>query len=81
MMISMRKVAKPCLSKRISTAVDQSCLNEFNHMTRVYKINRSALIRELIEEWCTSKRQIAGVSPMTQPHYELANDRALIIEN
>ena len=80
-MISMKKVAKPCLSKRISTAVDQSCLNEFNYMTRVSNINRSALIRELVEEWCASQRQIPGVAPMTQPHYEFANDRALLIDN
>ena len=75
----MRKVVNPCLSKRISTAVDQSCLNEFNYMTRVYNINRSALIRELIEEWCASKRQIAGVSPMTHSHYEFTDDRDLIL--
>ena len=52
-----------------------------DYIARVSNINRSALIRELVEEWCASQRQIPGVAPMTQPHYEFANDRALIIDN
>ena len=58
LMIDMKTVRQPCLSQRISVALDQQALNEINYMTRKSNINRSALIRHLVEEWVTQNRQL-----------------------
>tara|TARA_B100000683_G_scaffold251514_1_gene267595 strand:+ start:308 stop:499 length:192 start_codon:yes stop_codon:yes gene_type:complete len=57
-MIDMKTVRQPCLSQRISVALDQQALNEINYMTRKSNINRSALIRHLVEEWVSKNRKI-----------------------
>ena len=57
-MIDTKTVRQPCLSQRISVALDQQALNEINYMTRKSNINRSALIRHLVEEWVSKNRKI-----------------------
>ena len=57
-MIDMKTVRQPCLSQRVSVALDQQALNEINYMTRKSQINRSALIRHLVEEWVSKNRQL-----------------------
>lgn len=58
LMIDMKTVRQPCLSQRVSVALDQQALNEINYMTRKSNINRSALIRDLVEDWCANNRRI-----------------------
>ena len=55
-MIDMKTVRQPCLSQRVSVALGQQALNEINYMTRKSHINRSALIRHLVEEWVPKNR-------------------------
>ena len=57
-MIDMKTVRQPCLSQCVSVALDQQALNEINYMTRKSHINRSALIRHLVEEWVSKNRQL-----------------------
>ena len=58
LMIDMKTVRQPCLTQRVSVALDQQALNEMNYMTRKSNINRSSLIRHLVEEWISQNRQI-----------------------
>ncbi|QNJ12849.1 ribbon-helix-helix / copG family protein [Synechococcus sp. A18-46.1] len=50
-------VAKLAKSKRISVAVDPSVLREINYITKKSSINRSALMRHLVEDWVTKHKQ------------------------
>ena len=50
-------VAKLAKSKRISVAVDPSVLREINYITKKSSINRSALMRHLVEDWVTKNKQ------------------------
>ena len=50
-------VAKLAKSKRISVAVDPSVLGEINYITKKSSINRSALMRQLVEDWVTKHNQ------------------------
>jgi metal-responsive CopG/Arc/MetJ family transcriptional regulator len=58
MMIQMKKVKQACKTQRVSIALDQNALNEINYMTSKSNVNRSALIRSLVEEWCARNRQL-----------------------
>ena len=57
-MIQMKKIKQACKTQRVSIALDQNALNEINYMTRKSNINRSALIRNLVEDWCANNRRI-----------------------
>ena len=57
-MIQMKKVKQPCKTQRVSIALDLNALNEINYMTSKSNVNRSALIRSLVEDGCARNRQL-----------------------
>lgn len=68
-------IAKLAKTKRISVAVDPSVLQEINRITKKSSINRSALMRHLVEDWVAQRRQSGVDTVLTS--LSLVNNRDL----
>jgi metal-responsive CopG/Arc/MetJ family transcriptional regulator len=68
-------VAKLAKTKRISVAVDPSVLQEINRITNKSSINRSALMRQLVEDWVSQRKQSGVDAVLTS--MSLVNNRNL----
>ena len=68
-------VAKLAKTKRISVAVDPSVLQEINRITNKSSINRSALMRQLVEDWVSQRKQSGVDTVLTS--MSLVNNRNL----